>query len=37
MRTWSIKFLSLALTAVLAVTLSLAGQDAEAKIGRAHV
>ena len=31
MRTWSIKFLSLALTAVLAVTLSLAGQDAEAK------
>ena len=31
MKTWSMKFLSLALTAVLAVTLSLAGQDAEAK------
>ena len=31
MKTWPMKFLSLALTAVLAVTLSLAGQDAEAK------
>jgi predicted lipid-binding transport protein (Tim44 family) len=31
MKTWSMKFLSLALTAVLAVALSLAGQDAEAK------
>jgi predicted lipid-binding transport protein (Tim44 family) len=31
MKTWSMKFLSLALTAVLAVTLTLAGQDAEAK------
>ena len=30
MKTWSMKFLSLALTAVLAVTLSIAGQDAEA-------
>jgi len=31
MKTWSMKFLSLSLTAVLAVALSLAGQDAEAK------
>lgn len=31
MKTWSMKFLSLALTGVLAVALSLAGQDAEAK------
>jgi predicted lipid-binding transport protein (Tim44 family) len=31
MKTWPMKFLSLALTAVLAVTLTLAGQDAEAK------
>ena len=31
MKTWPMKFLSLALTAVLAITLTVAGQDAEAK------